>query len=354
MRRRVARNEGILPAVTIITAARNEASVIEMTLRNKLDADYPVDLLDIIVVSDESEDGTDEIVERLSTEFSGRVRLLRQQPRQGKTAALNLAVPQARGEIIVFGDANSMYQAQALRRLVRNFADPTVGYVTGKMVYVNKDGSLVGDGCTAYMRLENRLRASETDMGSVVGVDGGIDAARKRLYRGMRADQLPDFVLPLDVVEQGARVVYEPDALLTEEALEDADSEFRMRVRVTLRALWALWHKRALFNPLRFGVFSFQLLSHKLLRYLSFAPLSIAFVANLLLIPRGGAYPFIAAGQVLVLALAWMGWRSARATSGSTLQRLSLYFVLVNLASATATARFLRGEKVVMWQPRVG
>ncbi len=173
----------------------------------------------MIVISDASDDGTDEIVGRVASEHPGRVRLLRQEPREGKTAALNLAVPQARGEIVVFADANSIYGPDALRRLARNFADPAVGYVTGKMVYVNPDGSLVGDGCSAYMKLENWLRAQETRIGSVVGVDGGVDAVRRRLYRPMRADQLPDFVLPLAVVEQGARVVYEPDALLTEHAL---------------------------------------------------------------------------------------------------------------------------------------
>jgi hypothetical protein len=221
------------------------------------------------------------------------------------------------------------------------------------MVYVTQAGSAVGDGLGAYMRLENWLRAQETRIGSVVGVDGGIDAVRKRLYRGMTADQLPDFVLPLDVVQQCARVVYEPEALLQEESLASGEQEFRMRVRVALRALWALSDKRALLNPLRHGVFAFQLASHKLLRYLSFAPLAVAFVAGLWLAPRGGVYPWLAAAQVAVLALAWLGWRG-HGLPGSKLQKFSLYFVLVNLASALAARRFLRGEKVVLWQPRVG
>src|SRR6185295_8707456 len=131
-----------------------------------------------------------------------------------KTSGLNLAMSHANGEIIVFADANSMYRPDAIRMLVRNFADPAVGYVTGRMLYVNPDQSLVGDGCSAYMRYENRLRAIETRIGSIVGVDGGIDAVRKALYRPMSADQLPDFVLPLAVVEQGSRVVFEPEAHL--------------------------------------------------------------------------------------------------------------------------------------------
>src|SRR6185295_927187 len=123
----------------------------------------------VLVVSDASEDGTDEVVTRLARE-DGRVRLLRQEPRQGKTSGLNLAMSHANGEIIVFADANSMYRPDAIRMLVRNFADPAVGYVTGRMLYVNPDQSLVGDGCSAYMRYENRLRAIETRIGSIVGV----------------------------------------------------------------------------------------------------------------------------------------------------------------------------------------
>lgn len=351
--RTVAADDKNLPTVTVITAARNEARSIETTLRNKLDQDYPADLLDVIIVSDASDDGTDDIVAGVASQYPGRVRLLRQDPREGKTAALNRAVPRARGEIVVFADANSIYQPDAVKKLVRNFADPGVGYVTGKMVYVNRDGSLVGDGCTAYMKFENWLRVQETRIGSVVGADGGVDAVRRFLYRPMRADQLPDFVLPLNVVEQGARVVYEPAALLAEESLNDVGEEFRMRVRVSLRALWALADKQSLFNPFRHGVFAFQLASHKLLRYLSFAPLGAALVANLLLVPQGGVYPLLAAGQLLLLLLAWLGWRSDSA-GGNVVQRLCLYFVVVNLASALATQRFLRGERIATWTPRVG
>src|SRR5690606_5479160 len=114
------------------------------------------------------------------------VTLIRQEPRQGKTAGLNRAVALARGEILVFSDANSMYAPDALRHLVSNFADERVGYVTGKMVYSDPDGTVVGDGCSAYMRYENSIRNLESQVGSLVGVDGGIDACRKSLYRDMR------------------------------------------------------------------------------------------------------------------------------------------------------------------------
>ena len=199
------------PYVTILIAAYNEEKSIDTTIKNKLELDYPKEKFEIIVISDNSTDKTDEIVKQYEPQG---VKLLRQIPRSGKTSALNMAVPEAMGEILVFSDANSIWAQDALSKLLRNFSDPTVGYVTGKMIYTNKDVSTIADGCCAYMKYENFLRMVETKAGSVVGVDGGIDAVRKSLYQSMNSDQLPDFVLPLKVIDQGYRVVYEPEAIL--------------------------------------------------------------------------------------------------------------------------------------------
>ncbi len=351
--RRVAKQPEFLPGVTLIIAAFNEARHIEATLRNKLALDYPRDLLQILVVSDGSDDGTDKIVERIAAGET-RLRLLRQTPRQGKTAALNWAVAQAGGEILVFSDANSMYRQDALRMLTRNFFDPDVGYVSGQMLYANSDGSLVGDGCTAYMRYENALRAIETRIGSIVGVDGAIDSVRRSLYRAMRPDQLPDFVLPLDVAEQGYRVVYEAEAIVTEEALSDDAAEYRMRVRVALRALWALWDKRRLFNPLRYPLFSWQLASHKLLRYLSGIPLLLAAAINWHLVGHGVIYQLAAASQVVFLLLIASKLVGLRPVADLAISRYCYYFFLLNWSSAVAFVKFLGGTKQVIWQPRTG
>ncbi len=276
-KKKIKYTETEMPSVSILIAAYNEENDIEATLLNKIELDYPEDKLEIIVVSDESTDETDAIVERIAALSDIPITLVRQVPRRGKTAGLNLVVPQAKGDIIVFSDANSVYKHDALKHLVSNFADQRVGYVTGKMVYTNPDGSLVGDGCSSYMKYENWLRDKESKLGSLVGVDGGIDAMRKELYEQLNPDQLPDFVQPLKVVKKGYRVVYEENALLKEMALDDAGSEYAMRVRVTLRALWAMHDMRVLFNPFRFGFFAWQLLSHKLLRYLAFIPLFVVY-----------------------------------------------------------------------------
>jgi cellulose synthase/poly-beta-1,6-N-acetylglucosamine synthase-like glycosyltransferase len=350
----VKKDESYQPSVSILIAAFNEEKDIANTLQNKIELDYPKDKFEIIVVSDESEDRTDAIVEKFAAESKVKITLVRQTPRAGKTSGLNLIVPQATGDILVFSDANSIYEEQALTKLVRNFADNTVGYVTGKMVYAHADGSLVGDGCSAYMKYENWMREHETQVGSIVGVDGGIDAMRKGLYETLGADQLPDFVQPLKVVEKGYRVVYEEEALLKEDALEDQGREYTMRVRVSLRALWALHDMRQLLNPLRFGLFSMQLISHKVLRYLAFIPIVVCLFLNIALFNESFVYLITLLVQVLFYAFAWLGKLNDSKEKVPVYFTLPYYFTLLNVACAHATWRYLKGEKQVIWKPRVG
>jgi cellulose synthase/poly-beta-1,6-N-acetylglucosamine synthase-like glycosyltransferase len=350
---RPVRTGNITPRVTVVVAAYNEAAHIETTILNKLDQDYPEELLDLIVVSDSSTDETDAVLRRLAQQHP-RVMYFRQQSRNGKTAALNLMIARAKGEIVVFADANSMYRRDTVRRLVAPFADRQVGYVTGQMRYVDSNGSLIGDGCTAYMRYENWLRACETRIGSIVGVDGGVDAVRRSLYQPMRPDQLPDLVLPLSVIEQRYRVIFVPQAIQQEETLTNESAEYQMRVRVALRAFWALRDKRSLLNPLRYPLYSWQLVSHKLLRYLSFMPLSIAALLNWVLLSAGGIFEILALLQCCTALLTYLVLRGPKRIRSFGLARYCYYFLLLNWASAVAFGRFLRGEKQVLWQPRVG
>jgi len=340
-----------LPKVSVLIPAFNEAKVISATIENKLVQSYPADLLEVIVISDESEDGTDEIVAEIA-ERDPRVKLVRQVPRQGKTSGLNLAMPQTSGDIVVFSDANSHYQKDAIEKLVACFADDSVGYVTGKMVYVNEEGNLIGDGCSAYMKYENHLRALESKVSSVVGVDGGVDAIRKHLYQPMNADQLPDFVLPLKVVTQGKRVIFCEEALLNEESLSSSQSEFRMRVRVSLRAYWAMYDMRHLFNPFNYGLFSLQLTSHKLLRYLAFIPMLLLFVSNAFLSSAGSFYAFTFIAQIIFYGLA--AYVSLNDGTKNRWLGLANYFCLINVAAAMAFIKFIKREKIVIWKPRVG
>jgi len=339
-----------LPVVSIIIPAFNEQDSILSNLQNKVAQDYPHQKMEIIVVSDESIDQTDNIVLMFSASSSIPVQLIRQESRLGKTSGVNRAVTQAKGDILVFADANSMYAPNTISELVAAFADNRVGFVTGKMVYTNADGTMVGDGCSTYMSYENTIRSLETQVGSVVGVDGGVDAMRKSLFTPLNADQLPDFVQPLMVIKQGFRVVYQETALLHESALSDESSEFRMRVRVSLRALWALWDMKILLNPIKYKLFSLQLFSHKLIRYLAFIPMALLLVSNYTLASEHIFYIVFLWGQLFFYGLAIYG---NKFQSDSGLVKLALYFCLVNFAAAAATIQFLRGKKIIVWKPRV-
>lgn len=336
------------PRVSVLIAAFNEAASIAQTVRNKLDQDYPPDRLEVLVVSDASDDGTDAIVEALG---DPRVRLVRQEPRAGKTSGLNLIAPLSTGEVLVFSDANSLYAPDTIAELVKPLADPEVGYVTGRMLYRAPDGSPTGEGCSAYMRYENQLRAWETRLGSIVGVDGGVDAIRRQIWQPMRADQLPDFVAPLTVRAQGYRVVYQPTARLYEDALSDSGDEFRMRVRVTLRAFWAMKDMARLLDPLRYGLFAWQLWSHKLLRYLApFFQLGVL-VANIALAGQGGPWLVLLGLQAVFYgAVAVAHVRRHQPQPG--LVSAAYYLCVVNLASGLAFVQFLLGKKKVTWNPR--
>jgi cellulose synthase/poly-beta-1,6-N-acetylglucosamine synthase-like glycosyltransferase len=339
------------PTVSILIAAHNEMKHIERTLDNILALDYNRDKLQVIVVSDGSIDGTDELV-RGYADFG--VVLLRQEPRNGKTAALNTAVAHATGEILVFSDANSLYELSALKHLAGNFADPSVGYVTGKLGYRNSDGSLTGDGCSMYMRYENFIRDCESEVGSLVGVNGGIDAVRRKLYTDMNPDDLPDLVLPLRVVAAGYRVVYEPAALLTEDANNNPSDEYRMRVRVSLRAIWALSDMREMLNIRRYGFYAVQLLSHKALRYLAFAFIGCAFVTAALLWNVGWIYKVAVITQLAFGLLALLGFVAERRGLKTRILSVPYYFTLVNVASLQACIKFARRQRHRVWSPRLG
>jgi cellulose synthase/poly-beta-1,6-N-acetylglucosamine synthase-like glycosyltransferase len=348
VRRRRVHAQSCTPRVSILISAYNEVGCIVGTVHNKLTLDYPADQCEIIVISDGSTDGTDEAVAGLAASEK-RVRLFRQEPRAGKTSALNLAVAHAHGEILVFSDANSLYASDALRNLVEPFADQDVGYVTGRMLYLSPDGSLTGEGCSAYMRFENTLRAWEMGIGSIVGVDGGIDAVRSTLFAPMRADQQPDFILPLSVVERQRRVVYAPGARVYEASLTRPSDEFRMRARVALRAWHALRDKAGLLNPLQYGVFSWQLFSHKWLRYLAPVFQLAAVVSNIALAGQGFWWAGILAIQAAFYLLACLGFFGHRLPGPLS---FPYYLCLLNAAVGVALVQFLRGKKQVTWIPR--
>ena len=352
LRPRIIRRAPFETSVTVLIPAYNEARALAKTLDAMLAQDYPIQKIQILVVSDASDDGTDEIVRSYSHKG---VSLLRQSQRGGKALALNAAVRQAMGDIIVFSDANSRFAPDAVRNLVMNFADPDVGYATGSLGLSSDSPSVSGAGISAYMLYETFLRIRESRVGSVIGVNGGCDAIRRSLYSDIPGDLITDFVLPLRVIAAGHRVVFDPQARSFEESNSELRSEFGMRSRVALRALQGLMHMRQLLNPLRFPGVAFCILSHKVLRYLAFVFVVIALFTNLALAVDSSFYRFVLFAQLLWYALGvWGIAATPRARKIRLLTSIPAYLMMVYAAFALASFRFLRGRSMATWQPRAG
>ncbi len=342
-------NRDITPSVSIVIAARNEASTIGAKLENLLALDYPRERLEIVIASDGSIDGTEEIVH--SYEDAG-IRLLAL-PADGKAAALNAAVAASTGEIVVFSDANSMYASDAVRTLVRAFADPSVGGVAGNQRYSadnGDEGTIAGE--RKYWSYDRALKIAESRAGNVVSATGAIYAVRRGLFRHVPPGVTDDFVTSTAVIDEGYRLVFEPNAVAVEPPGASSDAEFKRKVRVMTRGLRGVWIMRPLLDPRRHGFYALQLVSHKVLRRLMAVPLAVIAVTGALLAPSGRFYRGVALAQAAAYALAAVGLVFGRMRLGrKKIFALPAFFVLVNAASVRALSNLLRGRTIDRWDP---
>ncbi len=337
-----------LPKVSLLISAYNEVAAIEDKLTNSLDLDYPGELLEIVVVSDASGDGTDDIARKY--EDRGVV-LKRCEGHIGKTACLNRAVPEAAGDIIVFSDANSRYDRRALRCLVERFSDRKIGFVTGRTEYLSPAGDGGSSAAGLYTRVEGLTKTLEGRIGSCVGADGAIFAIRKSLYRPLDASDINDLVIPAKIVQQGYRGVLAPDAFCLEPAAPDVSGEFTRHVRITTRSLRAIFRHPGLLNPFRYPLFSFELASHKLIRFLVPFALFTAFFFNVLIVAVGGGPVYGAALflQVCLYVLWLAGSLNIPLFFLTRPSRAAHTFCAVNLAILIGWIKFLKGEKFTTW-----
>lgn len=333
------------PTVTILISAYNEVGVITEKINNSLALEYPSEKLEIIVISDCSDDGTDEVVEALGLP---NVKLLRMSDRSGKTLGLNAAMNVAMGEIVVFSDANAMYERRSLRNMVRNFYDPTVGAVVGESTYADAEGN-AQENESLYWKYETKIKLLETHVGSVVGGDGAIYAIRKKLYQPMRADALSDFVNPIQIVMSGYRCVYEPAARSIEEATDNLEKEFRRKVRIVNRAWRALWSMPSVLNPFAYGFFAIEVISHKLLRWMVPGVLIALLLISFQLSASGAIYGVALSTQAVLYSCAAGGYLMRKSNSMPRIFAVPYYFCLVNYASACGIVEAFFGKTYTTW-----
>ncbi len=345
-------DDNLTPSVTLIVSCYNEKDVIADKINNCLAIDYPKQLLDIIFISDGSTDGTDELIKELSTE---QIKLIRQEGRLGKTSGLNLGVAQSKGELIVFSDANAMYQEDAIKKLVRHFADENVGLVVGAAIYTDGNENSAAQSENSYWEYELTIKRWESDIHSVVGGDGAIYAIRRSLYDPLDAKDINDFVNPLEIIAKGYRGIFDREAICLEETAGDFIKEARRKERIVNRSFRGLMKVKRVMNPFKTGFFALEVISHKLLRWL--IPFFLIGIAVTSIVH---AYQGLIIFQTLYLLemvffwLAIVGYLKHQQQDISKLFFLPYYFLMVNFYSMIGVIKALSGNIQVTWSsPRV-
>ena len=338
-------NHEIFPPLSIIITAYNEEFDIASKLENTLSLDYPKEKLEIIVGSDGSTDKTNDIVKTF--EKKG-VKLLAFSDNRGKTMTQNDCVGIAKNNIIVFMDAASFCNKNSLKTLVSRFSDSRVGAVAGRIEFVASKDNIVTQSQGAYWRYEQFLKKSESNIGSLVGVDGPLYAIKKELYVPLSSDMISDLITPLLVIKQGYSVVLASDAVTYEVATSSSKDEKNTRRRVVLRGLIGLFRYHSLMNPFKHTILAWQIISHKILRWL----VGVFFIIMILAAACLASNQFYLIILFLILAflsLAFVGYKYPGIKKPYFV--IPYYFMLVNWAAMLGVYDFIKGKRIVTWKP---
>jgi cellulose synthase/poly-beta-1,6-N-acetylglucosamine synthase-like glycosyltransferase len=339
----------VLPSVSLVFAAHNEALVIAEKMRNCAAADYPADLLEVVVGCDNCEDGTAAIA--LASGLPN-LRVEDYSVRQGKPGVLNRLVSTVAGDIVVLSDANTILDSGAIMELTRHFVDPTVGCVCGELRFLARDGAVRSEG--VYWRYEQILKFYESRMNMLVGANGGVYAIRRELFAPLpQYAIIDDFLIAMQIRGRGYKVLYAPQAIAYEETGADARQEFERRIRIGAGAFHALRYTWKMLLP-RAGPIAFSYWSHKVLRWLAPFALAISFVAAIFLALDPSHEPLYfayALAFVAALTAAWFSyWQELRGARVRSIFAVPYYFLAMNLALMLGFFRFVSGSQTAIWR----
>lgn len=315
--------------VSLVFAAYNEEKILEEKIRNCFELEFPRGDLEILIGSDGSTDRT----EAIAAQYAPDVKLFAFPQRSGKAAVLNRLVPEAQGEILVFCDANTLLLRNVLQKLLAPFENPAVGGVCGRLILHDAGTTALSIGESIYWNLESEIKKQEGALGTVIGANGGIYAIRKELYRPIPVDckVMDDFFVTTNVLRAGKDVVYEPQAIGSEETSLDAYGEFHRKVRISQANFNLLPRYLPLLNPLR-PLVAYGFFSHKFLRWIAPLLLLAAFAANIVLAPSSPLYAALLGGQVLFYAAAVAGYFGNGRTRRYKFLLIPYYFTSMNWA----------------------
>jgi len=340
----------IEPTVTLMIAAYNEEIEIAQKINNSLMLDYPKDKLQIIVVSDGSTDKTDSIV----NDFKDKgVELIRVEGRVGKTEARNIAMKTILSEITIFSDGTTHYTESVIRKLVRNFADKSVGMVSGNLKYKDNENTQMGAGQKLYWKYETLIKESQTRLGTLTGAIGCITAFRTDLYHPLPPNVIEDFTAPLMFVQDGYRVVFEKEAICHEETTKKSNNEWFMRIRVIRGGITGLIYAKRVLNPLVNPISAFQLLSHKVLRWMVPIFGILLFLSSLWasLISTSSIYiKILFILQVLFYFIAIISFALEKYEIHNRILGIPLYFIVINCASLVAIYKVFTSKLEATWE----
>lgn len=337
--------EGYLPAVSVLIAARNEEKDIGWKVRETLAWDYPSDRLEVLVASDASEDGTDEVVRSIK---DSRVKLIRMLTRAGKNRALNDLARSASGEFLFFTDANAHISSDSLQRMIRHFADPKVGCVTGSTSTAAdlEQERAIGKGAGVYWSYESLLQHLESKIGSVLVCDGAIFCLRASLFQPLMPEIANDLQTPADVASAGYWVIYEPKARAVEVDTSCPREELERRRRICGQGALGMLRMATKVHWL----WRWQFLSHKLLRWLTLVPMLMIFAASIALI-RNPIFLAVGAIQVIFYLLALMGWALTRAKRRTPSYLSVPFYIVLGVAGALlGVIDTALGRRFAVWE----
>ncbi|HEY5745989.1 MAG TPA: glycosyltransferase family 2 protein [Chryseolinea sp.] len=338
-----------LPEVTLLIAAYNEAPYLETKVHNTLSLDYPADKLIVKFVTDGSSDNSSEVLGKFHN-----IAVYHQPERRGKIHAVNRVMKYVTTPLVIFCDANTDLNDQAIRNIVRHYQSPDVGGVAGeKRIFKKAKDNASGGGEGLYWKYESFLKKKDSELHSVVGAAGELFSVRTALYETPPENMIiEDFYLSMRIVGQGHRFIYEPEAYATEMASASVEEEWKRKVRISSGAFQAMGMLMYLLNPFRYGIVSFQYFSHRVLRW-TLAPLSLVLVlASSLYLAWQGLflYQLAFAAQVFFYAIAFLGYLNRDKEISIKGFFVPYYFSVMNLAVFAGLRRFMTGSQTVLWE----
>ena len=338
---------GDLPKVAVVLAAFNEETVIEARLQNLLEQDYPQDKLHIYLGSDGSDDQTNELVKTFMQQSNvNNITFHDFTERRGKVSVLNELVEETNEEILVFSDANTNFEPDAISKLVRHFHAPNIGAVCGELELFDAVAGTNRD--SLYWRYERLLKFHESRIGGLLGANGAIYAIKQELYQPLSTDTLiDDFAIVMQISDQKKDVIYDPEAIAKEEVAPAIEDEFRRRIRIGAGNYQALARFSHFMSP-SYGIRSFTFISHKALRWLVPHCMLIALTSNFLLLGEAPIYNWIFAGQMVFYAIA--AYTHVNQNNSIPLSNIIYFFVSMNTALGRGFIKFISGNVKGTWQ----